>query len=82
MSATDAHKRASHNATPTPMTVLQAIAMAGGFADFAKLPEITIVRSRPGLPDTVFAFDYTSAVNGTSPDQNIRLESEDVVVVP
>jgi polysaccharide export outer membrane protein len=68
-----------------PLTVLQALAMAGGFQDYAKKKDITIIRSGAFQTGTTqkekrFNFNYEEAV-GKDPksDQNIYLESGDVV---
>ena len=67
-----------------PLTVLQALAMAGGFQDYAKKKEITIIRSaafQSGAPpkDRSFNFNYEEVQKGTKSDQNIYLESGDVI---
>jgi polysaccharide export outer membrane protein len=68
-----------------PLTVLQALAMAGGFQDYAKKKEITIIRSgafQSGSSKTEkkFNFNYEEVVGKESKsDQNIYLESGDVV---
>jgi len=64
-----------------PVSVLQAIALAGGFQDFAKESEITVLRSS-GKETIVFDFNYRDVVKGRMPEQNILLRSGDVVVVP
>jgi polysaccharide export outer membrane protein len=64
-----------------PITVLQALAMAGGFQDYAKDSEITVIRT-VGNENFVFDFNYKEAIKGKNPTQNIFLRSGDVVVVP
>lgn len=64
-----------------PVTVLQAIALVGGFQDFAKDQEMTIIRSA-GNKNTVFNFNYRDVIQGKKAEQNILLKSGDVVVVP
>jgi polysaccharide export outer membrane protein len=64
-----------------PITVLQALALAGGFQDFAKDSEITIIRNF-GKENIVFEFNYRDVIKGKQPSQNILLRSGDVVVVP
>jgi len=61
--------------------VLQALSMAGGTTPFASLGNMTIIR-RSGNVQKTFPFDYTSAVKGRNLEQNIELQSGDVVVVP
>ncbi len=64
-----------------PVTVLQAVAMAGGFQEYAKDSEMTVVRTS-GTENIVFDFNYKEVVRGKRADQNILLRSGDVVVVP
>jgi len=69
-----------------PLSVLQALAMAGGFQDYAKKKEITIFRSAPfesgsAQKEKSFNFNYEEVLKGTRSDQNIYLESGDVVAV-
>ncbi len=64
-----------------PVTVLQAVAMAGGFQEYAKDSEMTVVRTS-GTENIVFDFNYKDVVRGKRADQNILLRSGDVVVVP
>ncbi len=64
-----------------PISVLQAVALAGGFQDYAKEDEMTIVRNL-GKENKVFDFNYKEVVKGRRAEQNILLQSGDVVVVP
>ena len=64
-----------------PITVLQALALAGGFQDYAKDEEITVIRSY-GTENIVYNFNYREVIRGKKPEQNILLRSGDVVVVP
>ena len=64
-----------------PITVLQALALAGGFADFADENDMTIIRSL-GNKNLTFEFKYNDVIRGKKPEQNITLRSGDVVVVP
>jgi polysaccharide export outer membrane protein len=66
-----------------PMTVVELIARAGGFADFAKSKGIVIIRlqKEKGTP-TRFRFNYGTFVNGQNYEQNIQLRSGDKVFVP
>ena len=66
---------------PEPVTVLQALALAGGFQDFAKDEEITVIRSEK-KGSKVFNFNYRDVIKGKKPEQNIILRSGDVVNVP
>jgi polysaccharide export outer membrane protein len=64
-----------------PVTVLQALAMAGGFQEFARPSEMTVIRNY-GNENVVFKFDYGEVIKGKNTPQNILLRSGDVVVVP
>jgi polysaccharide export outer membrane protein len=64
-----------------PVTVLQALALAGGFQDFAKEDDMTIIRTT-GKSHQVFEFKYGDVIQGKKPEQNILLRSGDVVVIP
>jgi polysaccharide biosynthesis/export protein len=63
------------------MTVLQAIAGAGGVAQFAKDKDIYVLRTVDGREER-FPFNYRLALNGKNTQQNIALKSGDTVVIP
>jgi polysaccharide export outer membrane protein len=63
-------------------TILDAIAAAGGFRDFAKQKNIYILRQNAGGSETRIAFNYKDVIQGKNPGQNIKLEPHDTVVVP
>ena len=61
------------------ITVLQALATAGGFKDFAKTKDIRVQRKGPaGL--TTLHFNYKDAVNGH--EKPIYLQPGDTIIVP
>jgi polysaccharide export outer membrane protein len=64
------------------MTVLDALATAGGFRDFAKVRQIYLVRLRPDGSRNRLHFDYKAAVNGKTWYRDIELQIGDTVVVP
>jgi polysaccharide biosynthesis/export protein len=64
------------------MTVLDAIAMAGGFRDFAKQKSIYVLRQGPNGTQTKLPFNYKDVIKGKNLAQNIKLEPGDTVVVP
>jgi polysaccharide export outer membrane protein len=64
------------------MRVLDAIAMAGGFRDFAKVKNIRILRQQAEGKQTSLLFNYKDAVKGTNPGQNVELEPKDTIYVP
>ena len=63
-------------------TVLDAIAQAGGFQDFAKQKKIYILRQSASGAQARIPFNYKSVIHGEHPEQNIRLEPRDTIVVP
>ena len=64
------------------MTVLDAIAMAGGFRDFAKQKSIYVLRAQADGSQQRIGFNYKDMIKGKSPDQNIKLAPRDTIVVP
>lgn len=64
-----------------PTTVLEAIALAGGFRDFASPSKIVIFRKN-GNGTEKLRFNYNRAVGGAVSEENLPLRSGDVVVVP
>jgi polysaccharide export outer membrane protein len=65
-----------------PTTVLDAIAMAGGFRDFAKKKDVYVLRRAPDGNETRLPFNYKDVVKGQRSMQNIALQSNDTIVVP
>lgn len=63
-------------------TVMDAIALAGGFRDFAKKKDIYILRQGANKNDARFHFNYKDFIKGKNPQQNIRLEPNDTIIVP
>jgi polysaccharide biosynthesis/export protein len=63
-------------------TVLDAIAMAGGFKDFAKQKSIYVLRADADGTQKRMPFNYKDVIKGKNPEQNIRLLPRDTVVVP
>lgn len=63
-------------------TVLDAIAQAGGFQDFAKQKSIYILRRDAKGGETRIAFNYKDVIRGNHPDENIKLKPNDTIVVP
>lgn len=64
------------------MTVLDAIAMAGGFKDFAKTKKIYVLRKGPSGAEERIPFNYNAVIKGNNPQQNIELQPGDTIVVP
>jgi len=65
----------------TNVNVLQALATAGGLNTFAKRNKIKIFRKTRGKTH-ILPFEYDRVTEGENPEQNVRLERGDVVVVP
>jgi polysaccharide biosynthesis/export protein len=63
-------------------TVLDAIAMAGGFKDFAKQKSVYVLRQNADGTQQRLSFNYKEVIKGKNPEQNIRLQTGDTVVVP
>jgi polysaccharide export outer membrane protein len=62
-----------------PMTVLQALAMAGGFKDFAKKNDI-VIRRTTSTGATDIRFNYKEAMKGES--KPLLLQHGDTIIVP
>ncbi len=60
------------------MTVLQGLALAGGFKEFAKTESIVIVRQ----DKTVIPVNYKRIADGKDMSQNVPLAAGDTIVVP
>ena len=64
-----------------PLTVMQALALAGGITDYADAKNITVLRLESGKTRG-FKFNYKDVSNGKKLEQNILLLPGDTVVVP
>lgn len=64
-----------------PVTVLQALAEAGGMTDYAKRKKIYVLRDDQSR-QAILRFDYDAVLHGKKMDQNIVLTPGDTVVVP
>jgi polysaccharide biosynthesis/export protein len=62
-------------------TVLDAIALAGGFRDFAKQKSIYVLR-QGGSGESRIPFNYKDVSQGKNMSQNIRLQPGDTIIVP
>jgi polysaccharide export outer membrane protein len=65
-----------------PMTVVDAIATAGGFRDFAKQKNVYVLHKDASGKQGRTAVNYKDVIKGLHPEQNIELQSGDTVVVP
>jgi len=64
------------------MTVLDAIAMAGGFKDFAKTKKVYVLRTAANGTQQRLPFNYKDVIHGKNEQQNIELQPRDTIVVP
>lgn len=63
-------------------TVVDAIALAGGFRDFAKKKDIYILRQSADGKQIRIRFNYKEFIAGKNLAQNINLEPHDTIIVP
>lgn len=63
-------------------TVLDAIALAGGFRDFAKRKSIYVLRQNADGSQARLPFNYKDVVQGKNAAQNVKLQARDTIVVP
>jgi len=66
----------------TGTTIVDAIATAGGFRDFAKKKSIYVLRESPGTGQIRLPFNYDKFIKGKDPSQNIQLKPHDTIFVP
>ena len=64
------------------MTVLDAIALTGGFRDFAKQTKIYVLRPMPDGTRAKLPFNYKDAIKGKNLQDNVTLKPGDTIVVP
>jgi polysaccharide export outer membrane protein len=64
------------------MTVLEAIAAAGGLRDFAKTKKMYILRRTPDGATARVKVDYKGMVEGKVDDPAMTLQARDTIVVP
>jgi len=70
-------------------TAMQALALAGGFREYAKLEEVKIIRQelsvtagQPKTREIVLPINYKAIAQGNNLHQNFVLKPGDVIVVP
>jgi polysaccharide export outer membrane protein len=66
--------------TGGPMSVLQALAMAGGFTDFADRKDIRILRKGKDGMESI-KFNYKEALNDSNKREPVQLQPGDTVIV-
>jgi polysaccharide export outer membrane protein len=65
-----------------PMTVLDGIAQAGGFREWAKMKNIYVLRTGPNGAREKLSFNYKRVIKGDNAGQNVQLRTGDTIVVP
>lgn len=66
----------------TPMRVLDAIALSGGFRDFAKSKDVYVLRTAADGKRERLPFNYKQVIKGRNQQQNVELQPGDTIVVP
>jgi polysaccharide export outer membrane protein len=62
-------------------TVMDALAMAGGFTEFASRSRVVVIRGNGAKTERI-PFDYEKVRDGDPKQVNFRLQSGDIVLVP
>lgn len=65
-----------------PMNVLDGVALAGGFTDFAKKSKIYVLRKGQDGKTLMLPFNYKKVIKGEALNQNVPLLPGDTIVVP
>ncbi len=63
-------------------TIVDALALAGGFRDFAKKKSVYILRQNPQGEESRIFFNYQEFIKGKNVSQNIKIKPHDTIVVP
>ena len=63
------------------LTVLQAFALAGGFTEWASKKEIILLRQENGK-EKIYRINYKDITKGKDLSQNIKLKTDDTIIVP
>ncbi len=63
------------------MTIMQAIAEAGGLTDYAKRSKIYVMRNENGK-ESKLAFNYDEVLRGNHLEMNVQMLPGDTLVVP
>jgi polysaccharide export outer membrane protein len=65
-----------------PITILDAIALCGGFRDFAKEKKVYVLRVGADGKEERLKFNYKDVIKGKNMAQNVQLKPRDTIVVP
>lgn len=65
-----------------PTTVLESLALVGGFRNFASVKKIYVLRARGNGTSERIPFNYSRVIKGKDSRANILLQPGDTVVVP
>jgi polysaccharide export outer membrane protein len=65
-----------------PLTILDAIALSGGFRDFAKEKKVYLMRAAPDGTQQKYKFNYKEVIKGKNMAQNITIQARDTLVIP
>ena len=63
-------------------TVMDGIATAGGFKDFAKKGSVYVLRKAPDGHESRLGFNYKAFIKGKNSNENVKLEPNDTIIVP
>ena len=63
------------------LTVIQALAQAGGFTEWADKDSILLIRREQGQEKRI-KVDYDAIVSGKSVDKNLLIKANDTIIVP
>jgi polysaccharide export outer membrane protein len=64
------------------LRVLEAIALVGGFSNFADRGDVRVVRRNADGTEQEFRFDYDAYIKGNAPGTNMLLQAGDTIIVP
>ena len=65
-----------------PMSVIDAVATAGGLKEFAKTKKIYVLRALPNGQRERIKFEYRNVLKGKRGSKDLLLQTRDTVVVP
>jgi polysaccharide export outer membrane protein len=63
------------------LTVLQAFALAGGFTEWASKKEIILLRQENGK-EKIYRINYKEITKGKDLSQNLKIKTDDTIIVP